>query len=68
MALVTEAALFRGKGEADIVIAGGAEAAVTEMGIRGFIACRALSDAHKGTVDVRGAASLCNPPELHSPH
>ena len=35
------------------MIAGGAEAAVTEMGIRGFIACRALSDAHKGTIDVR---------------
>jgi len=44
------------KGEADIVIAGGAEAAVTEMGIRGFIACRALSDAHKGTVDVKTAS------------
>ncbi|MEJ6402305.1 beta-ketoacyl-ACP synthase II [Yoonia sp. 2307UL14-13] len=33
-------------GDADVMIAGGAEAAICEMGIAGFNACKALSTAH----------------------
>ena len=33
-------------GDADVMIAGGAEAAICELGIAGFNACKALSNAH----------------------
>lgn len=33
-------------GDADVMIAGGAEAAICELGIAGFNACKALSTAH----------------------
>jgi 3-oxoacyl-[acyl-carrier-protein] synthase II len=36
-------------GDADVMVAGGAEAAVCKLGIAGFIACRALSTAFNDT-------------------
>ena len=36
-------------GDADVMVAGGAEAAICEVGIAGFNACKALSTAHNDT-------------------
>ena len=40
-------------GDADVMVAGGAEAAVCKIGIAGFIACRAMSTHFNDTPDAR---------------
>lgn len=40
---IGDAAQLIARGEADVMVAGGAEAAITRLGIAGFVACRALS-------------------------
>ena len=40
---IGDAARFIKSGEADVMIAGGAESPITELGIAGFNACKALS-------------------------
>ncbi len=40
---IGDAAALIARGEADVMLAGGAEAAITRLGIGGFVACRALS-------------------------
>lgn len=44
---IGDAARLIGYGDADVMIAGGAEAAISEIGIAGFNACKALSTKRK---------------------
>ena len=42
---IGDAGRLIGLGDADVVVAGGAESAVNRLGMAGFAACRALSTA-----------------------
>jgi 3-oxoacyl-[acyl-carrier-protein] synthase II len=46
---IGDAARIIAVGDADVMVAGGAESAICRIGIAGFIACKALSSAFNGT-------------------
>ena len=48
---IGDAARIIAVGDADVMVAGGAEAAICRLGIAGFIACKALSSAFNDTPD-----------------